>query len=558
MILALAQINTTVGDMAGNVAKMLECIARAQKNGAQLTAFPELSICGYPPRDLVLTKGFVEQNWEAVQQLSRNIPNGITVVTGYVARSENRRGKPLANAAVVLRHKKILYKQNKILLPTYDVFDESRHFEPGKPPRPFGVNGTRVGMSICEDCWNDKHFWSRQLYQRDPIQELLPEEPGLILNISASPYWIDKRKLRRKMFAALARRSHLPVAVVNAVGGNDSLIFDGSSFVLGPDGKLLAQAPSFVEDLLLVDLEAPAKRVPRQSSDEIEAIFQALVLGTRDYCRKCGFHKAVVGLSGGIDSALTAVIAVHALGKENVIGVGMPGPFSSPGSLSDARQLAQNLGIRFEVAPIGQSFEQFRTTLSPIFGNLPADVTEENLQARARGTILMAISNKLGALVLTTGNKSEVAVGYCTLYGDMVGGLAVIADIYKTKVYELCRWINRAGNVIPPDSLTKAPSAELRANQTDQDSLPPYEVLDQILYDYIERNLDAETIAGRRNFELKMVEEIIAKVNRNEYKRQQAAPSLKVTGKAFGVGRVFPIAQRYNPLPRRKSAATAR
>jgi NAD+ synthase/NAD+ synthase (glutamine-hydrolysing) len=445
----------------------------------------------------------------------------------------------------VLADGKLSYCQAKILLPTYDVFDEHRNFEPGGHPDVFRVGDTQIGLTICEDCWNDKYFWQKRLYTRDPVEELTAGKPDVLINISASPYAFDKRAFRKKMLQAIAQRHSLPVVFANMVGGNDSLVFDGSSIALDAKGKVWAQAKSFDEDLIFFDTKKQTEDIHPQPESEIEAIFEALVLGTRDYCRKCGFERAVIGLSGGIDSSVVAVIASHALGSENVIGVSMPGPFSSEGSLSDARRLAENLGLRYEVVPITNGFEVFRQALKPVFRDLPEDVTEENLQARTRGTILMAISNKHRALVLSTGNKSELATGYCTLYGDMVGGLAVIADIYKVMVYDLARWINRDGEVIPKACLEKPPSAELRPNQTDQDTLPPYDVLDQVLTDYIEENSNAQDIAEKRDVPLSLVQDVIRRVHHNEYKRQQAAPNLKVTPKAFGVGRVFPIAHRY-------------
>ena len=545
MMIAIGQLNTTVGDMEGNVGKMLELARQARGRGAELILFPEMAVCGYPPRDLVQVSGFAEDNRHWLLQLARSLPKGLTAVAGFVARSAGKAGKPFANAAAVLRDGKVVYEQAKVLLPTYDVFDEARNFEPGRRLKPFRAGDARVGLTICEDCWNDKYFWKQRLYERDPVEEVIKSKPDILINISASPYAFGKRAFRRKMLGAIARRYDVPVVFANLVGGNDSLVFDGSSFVLDASGKVRAQAKSFEEDLLVVDLDAKAGTAAQQAECETEAVFQALVLGTRDYCRKCGFERAVVGLSGGIDSSLVAVIAAHALGPQNVIGVGMPGPFSSEGSLRDARQLAQTLGLRFEVVPIVEEFDDFRKALQPVFRGLAEDVTEENLQARIRGTTLMAISNKLRAIVLTTGNKSELATGYCTLYGDMVGGLAVIADIYKGMVYELSRWINRDGEVIPRASLDKAPSAELRPNQTDQDTLPPYDVLDCILQQYIEENVSAEQISKKKKLPLPLVEDVIRRVHRNEYKRQQAAPSLKVTPKAFGVGRAFPIAHKY-------------
>lgn len=545
MLIAIGQVNMTVGDMRGNAARMTDFARRAHARGARLIIFPELAICGYPPRDLVQVKGFAEDNEHWLFKFSQCLPKDLTAIVGYVARSPQDVGKCFANAAAVLSGGQVVYTQAKVLLPTYDVFDEQRNFEPGGQPALFRVEDKSVGLTICEDCWNDQYFWKRRLYSRDPVQEVASAKPDFLINISASPYAIGKRAFRLKMLRAIAQRYKLPVIFANLVGGNDSLIFDGSSLALDANGEICAQGKSFEEDLIVFDTELRTKDIHPQPEVETEAIFDALVLGTRDYCRKCGFDRAVIGLSGGIDSSLVAVIAAKALGPENVIGVAMPGPFSSEGSIRDARKLAEKLGLRFETVPISEEFEGFRKALDPVFRGLPQDVTEENLQARTRGTILMAISNKYRSIVLTTGNKSEVAMGYCTLYGDMVGGLAVIADIYKTTVYELSRWINRDEEIIPQASLDKAPSAELRANQTDQDTLPPYEVLDQILSDYVEENASAEEISATRKLPLELVEDVIRRVNRNEYKRQQAAPNLKVTPKAFGVGRVFPIAHKF-------------
>jgi NAD+ synthase (glutamine-hydrolysing) len=545
MLIAVGQVNTTVGDLQGNVEKMTQFAHHAHARGAQLIVFPELAICGYPPRDLVQCNGFPEENHRWLLELADRLPSGVAAIVGYVARSYSDCGKPFANAGAVLRDGKILHCQAKILLPTYDVFDEQRNFEPGGHPAMFHVGDKRLGLTICEDCWNDKYFWERRLYSRDPVEEIASGKPDVLINISASPYACGKRAFRLKMLRAIARRYRVPVIFANLVGGNDSLVFDGSSLVLDGTGEIRAQAKSFHEDVIIFDTDRDTKDIHPQPESELEAIFDALVLGTRDYCHKCGFERAVIGLSGGIDSSLVAVIAAHALGPQNVIGVAMPGPFSSHGSLRDARQLAQKLGVRFEVVPISEEFEAFRKVLKPVFRDLPEDVTEENLQARIRGTILMAISNKYRAIVLTTGNKSELGTGYCTLYGDMVGGLAVIADIYKVMVYELAHWINRESEVIPQACLEKAPSAELRLNQTDQDTLPPYDVLDEILADYIEENASAEEIVEKRNLSEELVRDVIQRVNRNEYKRQQAAPNLKVSPKAFGVGRVFPIAHKY-------------
>jgi NAD+ synthase (glutamine-hydrolysing) len=445
------------------------------------------------------------------------------------------------NAAVLLDKGQLLLEQHKRLLPFYDVFDEQRYFAPAKAQQIVELDGVRLAITICEDAWNDKNFWPRRLYTVDPMEELMRQNPALHVNLSSSPFWHSKRAVRRQMLAAIARRDGIPVLMCNQVGGNDSLVFDGSSLALNGRGELIAQAASFTEDLIVLDpFTAPA--IPAPEDDDTEAAWRALVLGTRDYVRKCGFRKALIGLSGGIDSALVAAIATEALGAENVIGIGMPSPYSSSGSVDDSRKLAADLGIRFEVIPITGLFEEYTFSLDPLFQGLKPDLTEENIQSRIRGTLLMALSNKFGALVLTTGNKSEMAVGYCTLYGDMVGALAVIGDLVKTRVYAVCHWLNRDREIIPAAILEKPPSAELRPDQKDTDSLPPYEVLDPILEAYVERYETPESIAAANGFSIELVQQVVRLVERSEYKRQQAAPVLKVTSKSFGMGRRFPIA----------------
>jgi NAD+ synthase (glutamine-hydrolysing) len=448
------------------------------------------------------------------------------------------------NSAALLREGRIEFIQSKMLLPTYDVFDEMRNFAPAKSQQLFDFCGKRVALTICEDAWNDKHFWNRRLYGVDPVEELIRIGGNLVLNISASPFWLGKRELRSDMLATIAKNDNVPVAMVNQVGGNDSLVFDGSSLVIAPDGRVIAQGKSFVEDLVYFDSQTLTGEMHEQIEGEVANAYEALVLGTRDYVRKCGFRCVIVGLSGGIDSALTAAIAVDALGAENVIGVGMPGPYSSQGSIDDARQLAKNLGIRLELISINEIYEATRQTLSKVFAGFPEDATEENIQSRGRGMVLMSLSNKFGALVLSTGNKSEVAVGYCTLYGDMVGGLAVISDVPKTLVYRLSAYVNSRWPVIPQSTIDKAPSAELRPDQKDSDSLPPYDVLDAILEDYVEEARSAEQIAVAHDFDLDLVKRVIHMVDRSEYKRQQAAPGIKISTKAFGYGRRFPIAAK--------------
>jgi NAD+ synthase (glutamine-hydrolysing) len=541
--IALGQINPTVGDFSGNRNKIIECSRRAQASGAGLILFPELSVCGYPPRDLVERPSFVARNRETVEQIAAET-SGIAVICGLVTPAHSETGKSVMNSAALLQNGKIAFLQSKMLLPTYDVFDEMRNFAPAKSQDLFSFCGNRMALTICEDAWNDKLFWPKRLYTVDPIEALIRAGGNFVLNISASPFWIGKRELRRDMLAAIARHHKVPVAMVNQVGGNDSLIFDGSSIVLNAEGNIIAQGRSFEEDLIYFDSKALTGDLHEQMEGEEASVYAALVLGTRDYMRKCGFQKAIIGLSGGIDSALTAVIAVAAVGPENVIGVGMPGPYSSSGSIDDARALAKNLGIRFELLPINSAMEAYRQTLQNVFAGRREDVTEENIQSRARGTLLMALSNKLGAIVLSTGNKSELGVGYCTLYGDMVGGLAVISDVPKTLVYRLSHYANSCRPVIPQATLEKPPSAELRPGQKDSDSLPPYEILDAVLEDYVEDAHSAERIAADRGFDIDVVRRVVRLVDRAEYKRQQAAPGIKISPKAFGYGRRFPIAAK--------------
>jgi NAD+ synthase (glutamine-hydrolysing) len=541
--IALGQINPTVGDFAGNSAKIIAYAGRAKLAGAGLILFPELSICGYPPRDLVERASFVEHNREAAVHIAAET-GGIAVVCGLVTGAQADTGKSVMNSAALLVDGQIKFVQSKMLLPTYDVFDESRNFAPARSQLLFPFCGKQMALTICEDAWNDKHFWPRRLYSVDPVESLVQAGGNFVLNISASPFWARKRELRREMLATIARNDHVPVAFVNQIGGNDSLVFDGSSLVFDRQGNVIAQGKSFEEDLILFDSDSLTGEMHPQLEGEEASIYGALVLGTRDYIRKCGFRQAIIGLSGGIDSALTAAIAVEAIGPENVIGVGMPSPYSSEGSIDDARELAANLGIRFEVLSISDIFASFRKTLSGVFKNYPEDVTEENLQSRIRGSLLMALSNKFGALVLSTGNKSELGVGYCTLYGDMAGGLAVINDVPKTLVYRLSRYVNSRKPVIPQSTLEKPPSAELRPGQMDSDTLPPYDMLDAILEDYIEDAHSAEQIGRDHNFDLEMVKSVIRMVERNEYKRQQAAPGIKISPKAFGYGRRFPIAAK--------------
>ena len=544
MKIALGQINPTVGDFSGNATKIIDFSRRAQAAGAGLIVFPELSVCGYPPRDLVERPSFVTHNREAAERIAAQT-KGIAVICGLVTPADSDAGKSVMNSAALLMDGKIAFLQSKMLLPTYDVFDEMRNFAPARKQELFPFCGNRMALTICEDAWNDKQFWVKRLYTVDPVEALIQAGANLVLNISASPFWIGKRELRRDMLASIARQHNVPVVLVNQVGGNDSLVFDGSSLVLNREGNVIAQGRSFEEDLIYFDSQTLTGEMHEQVAGDEASAYSALVLGTRDYIQKCGFQKAIVGLSGGIDSALTAVIAADAVGAENVIGVGMPGPYSSPGSIDDARALARNLGIRFELLSINPAYEAYRQILSGVFAGLPQDVTEENIQSRARGAVLMAVSNKFGAIVLSTGNKSELGVGYCTLYGDMVGGLAVISDVPKTLVYRLSAYVNSRRPVIPQASLEKPPSAELRPDQKDSDSLPPYEILDAILEDYIEDSHSAEQIAADRKFDIELVKRVIRMVDRAEYKRQQAAPGLKISPKAFGYGRRVPIAAKF-------------
>jgi NAD+ synthase (glutamine-hydrolysing) len=554
--IALAQINPTVGDFAGNTKKILDFAARGGDLGAEVVIFPELAVCGYPPADLLEKAVFVARASEAVEEIAAwtNGKGRPAILCGTVMPAVSPVGKQVRNVAVLLSEGKVSFVQQKMLLPFYDVFDEQRYFEPAAKQTLTCVGGEPVAITVCEDAWNDKSFWPRQMYPVDPVEALmgqwatLPKELSsrrrIILNISCSPYWREKLGVRQSMLAAIAVRHGAYVAMVNQVGGNDSLVFDGSSLVIRPDGEVVARGASFAEDLIFFDTQDEEAVIADTVADDIAETWHALVLGTRDYVRKCGFSKALVGLSGGIDSALVAAIAVEALGAENVVGVGMPSEYSSLGSIEDARRLAKNLGVRFELLPIHDVFAQCQEVLKPLFAGTLFGLAEENLQPRIRGTLLMALSNKFGALVLTTGNKSEMSTGYCTLYGDMVGALAVIGDVMKTRVYALSRYANREREVIPRETMEKAPSAELRPEQRDTDSLPPYEVLDPILEAYVERYCSAEQIAEEQGVEAGLVRSVIQLVERSEYKRQQAAPVLKVTRKSFGMGRRFPIAVR--------------
>ncbi len=542
MKIALAQINTTVGDIDGNGRKIRKAIEKARRLKADLVVFSEMTITSYPPRDLLEKDSFIDDNLRKLDEIA-DWSQEIGVICGFVDRNQTGTGRGLFNAAALLYEGRVLFRQHKSLLPTYDVFDEARYFEPAREREILKFRETGLAISICEDVWNDKDFWKRRLYSIDPAEELVRKGGDILINISASPYSIGKFLLRQRMLSEIARKYKRPLIYVNQVGGNDELIFDGASFAMDVEGELAAQCRDFEEDLVVYDTEK--QRGPLHPvSDQEASIFKALVMGTRDYTEKCGFKKVILGLSGGIDSALTAVIAVEALGKSNVLAVMMPSQYSSEESLQDGKRLAKNLGIEYRVIPINRIFQSYQDSLKEIFRGKKPDVAEENIQARIRGNLLMAISNKFGYLVLTTGNKSETAVGYSTLYGDMAGGLAVISDVPKTLVYCLARYTNREREVIPEAIIEKAPSAELRPNQRDEDSLPPYSILDGILKAYVEDNLPPQDIVSL-GYSPKLVNEIIRRVDANEFKRRQAVPGIRVTSKAFGMGRRLPIAQKY-------------
>jgi len=540
--IAAGQINPIIGDFEGNCRKMEEAAKKAREAGCRLVVFPELSVSGYPPRDLLERRSFIKDNLNAVEQLMENI-QGIAVLLGYVERNGEPGENNLYNAALLFEDGRVLHKVRKRLLPTYDVFDERRYFEPGSESKPVMWNGVRLGITICEDMWNDKEVFESRKYRVDPVADLCGQGAELLINISASPFNTGKPAFRENLIASVARRHKVPVFYVNQVGGNDSLLFDGASLGFHSDGALAVRAESFVEDLLVFEpKETSPQRIAEGPACGEEEVYRALVMGTRDYVTKCGFKKVVIGLSGGIDSALTAAVAADALGAENVSTVFMPSEYTSSDNDEDTKGLAENLGCHFDVVPIAPMFDAFLGA-SDIFCREEHGITEQNIQARVRGTLLMALSNKTGALVLTTGNKSELAVGYCTLYGDMNGGLAVISDVPKTLVWDISRYINRDGEVIPQRIIDKVPSAELRPDQSDQDELPAYEVLDAILHAYVEQvKSPAEIVA--MGYDADVVADVVRRVEINEYKRQQAAPGLRVTAKAFGYGRRYPIAKR--------------
>jgi len=543
MKIALAQINPIIGDFTHNTEKIIAAAEMAINLSCDLIVFSELIISGYPPRDLLEKKDFVDANLMHLEKLITSI-RGIGVICGFVDKNPNEKGNPLYNSAALFDNGKILHQAHKRLLPNYDVFDERRYFEPGKECLPFSYKDYQIGLTICEDIWNDKDFFSRRLYPADPVEKMVKEGANLLINISASPFHVGKRKFKWGMFGSMTKKYNVPLLNVNQVGGNDSVLFDGISIAFDAQGRIAARARDFEEDIVVFDTQTQKGDLHPVSETGPESILNGLIMGTRDYVRKCGFSKAVVGLSGGIDSALTVYIAVQALGKENVILIFMPSQYTLKENTEDTKNLATNLGIKLFTMPIEEVFETFLQELSPLFKNVATEVTGQNIQARIRGTILMAISNKLGHLLLSTGNKSELAVGYCTLYGDMNGGLAVISDVPKTMVYQIARFINKDREVIPERIIQKPPSAELKPDQFDQDDLPPYEILDDILKAYIEDNKAPKEII-EMGFEPPIVTDIIKRVDQNEYKRYQSPPGLKVTTKSFGYGRRYPIAQRY-------------
>ena len=543
MKIGILQLNFTVGDFRGNSEKIVSAYERAVREGAELCVGSELGLCGYPARDLLNRRDFVESHERALREVAKRVGK-VPLLIGGIEKTNQKTGRPLYNTAFLVEKGKTRAVARKILLPTYDVFDEDRYFEAGDKVGIVRIAGKRVGVTICEDIWNDEDLWPERRYRIDPVRELAKKGMDLLINLSASPWNIGKEKVRYRLLAEVAKREKIPVIQVNQVGGNDELVFDGQSLGVGVKGGLLARGVAFMEDVKVVDIGGKEEK-PVWAGDE-EQVFQALVLGTRDYLQKCGFQEVVLGLSGGIDSALVAVVAAEALGKDKVLGVAMPSRFSSAGSLADAEALAKRLGIRYKEIPIEDTFAAMLRSIAPAREGRRGGLTEENLQSRIRGMTLMAISNDSGRLLLTTGNKSEMAVGYCTLYGDMCGALAVIADVPKTLVYRISRWINREREIIPKNSIEKAPSAELRPGQKDQDSLPPYEELDRILESYV---VNEGSIQGmvKKGISKVLAEEMVRKIDISEYKRRQAAPGLKVTTKAFGVGRRIPLAQRFDP-----------
>lgn len=546
MKVALGQINPLIGDFERQCQRIIAFAGRAQKKGCDLLIFPELVLCGYPPRDLLEQPAFIAANQRALDYLVETI-RGIGVVVGFVAHNPDGTGKKLFNSAVLFEDGEVLHQVNKQLLPTYDVFDERRHFEPGRPTSPITYKGHRIGLTICEDVWNDKDLFPNRPYAVDPVDHCFQAGADLLINISASPFHMGKIDFRDQMLAAMARKYRSPIIFVNQVGGNDQILFDGASTAMDAQGQVKARGEDFAEDLVVFDTLAGRGDIHPTADTSIASVLKALVMGTRDYVTKCGFKKAVIGLSGGVDSALTAYIAQQALGSENVSTVFMPSRYTSQHNFEDAQALAKNLGIDYSIIAIDEIFEAFVERLVPGADPRHPGLTEQNIQARIRGTLLMGISNRDGCLVLTTGNKSELAVGYCTLYGDMNGGLAVISDVPKTLVYAICRHINSDKVIIPQRIIDKPPSAELAPDQTDQDDLPPYEVIDPILEGYVEQNKSRQELESA-GFDPKAVSEVLRRVDQNEYKRHQAAPGLKVTLKAFGEGRRYPLAKQFRPV----------
>jgi NAD+ synthase (glutamine-hydrolysing) len=547
MKITLAQLNPTVGDIEGNLAQIKKTISKFGEV-SDLIVFPELFITGYPPRDLLEKSAFIEKAQRAVQKVAEVSSNHLKtgIILGAPTPTGKKTGKGLNNSALLIHRGRILFTQHKSLLPTYDVFDEARYFDPASAVRVIRFEGSVLGISICEDAWNEPQLWPQgKMYPVDPIKELAKKGASIFINISASPFCVGKEELRYHIFKNHARKHGCPLVYVNQVGGNDDLIFDGRSLCLDRKGNPIHFFPPFKGRVKTIDMEIegnPGLFVPE---DKIEAVYRAIILGIRDYMRKCGFSKAVIGLSGGIDSSVTCCLAKEAIGPENVLGISMPSLFSLKESLEYAKKLTENLGVELEVVPITSIYHSYLRSLGKLLGSgKDIDIALENIQARIRGNILMAYSNKYGCLVLSTGNKSELAMGYCTLYGDMTGGLAVISDVPKTMVYELARFVNRESEVIPTAILERKPTAELKPGQLDQDTLPPYEVLDRILYYYIEEGCSSKELLGL-NFKPEMVERVIRRVDKNEYKRRQAAPGLKVTSKAFGIGRRMPIAANY-------------
>jgi NAD+ synthase (glutamine-hydrolysing) len=541
--IALAQLNPTIGDFEGNSRKIIQACHASEKAGADLVVFSELVLTGYPPRDLLYKPDLICEGQKSLESLVARI-QGPAVLMGHVGERKSGTGKGLTNSAVLFQNGQVLAQADKVLLPSYDVFDETRYFQAANQSVVYELSGTRLGITICEDIWNFPGFYDQDIYLSNPVEELVQAGADIILNVSSSPYRVGRWQTRLKLGQYIADRFKLPFVLVNQVGGNDDLLFDGHSFALSASGEVIAQAKGFEEDLVVVDLEQGGGDVCLTPECDEEEMFRGLVMGVCDYLNKCGYSKAVVGLSGGIDSAVVAAIAVEALGADQVMGISMPSQYTASQSISDAERLAGNLGISFSVVPIEELFEQYKKLLSPLFPGLAEDVTEENVQARIRGNILMAVSNKLGSMVLSTGNKSEMSVGYCTLYGDMAGGLSVISDVPKMKVYALANWINREKEIIPQATIERPPTAELKPNQTDQDSLPPYEVLDAILEGYVEKHWSVERLI-EAGYDAEIVRQVVRKVDQNEYKRNQAAPGLKVTAKAFGSGRRNPIAQKF-------------